>query len=546
MKVTYRHANPWSGNESFLLRFDDGITSRTPCLLVDAGRDVDVDDLLGADDYLAAILLTHAHLDHYVSLGSALRDGAPILAAADTAAILGPVLAEGEHHYDIRNADDVARAVEPLDGWRRVVDDIRVHPVAAGHAPGAAGFLVEFSDDDPRRILATGDFTDRRAAGYPGFDADGIDVDAVFLTGATAADVEETLGEVVETAIGRARAGSTTLCTASGLSGIHLAYLFGHVSKRVDGPGVDLVGHAAKLYDRLGYDVPNVTATGTFAAPSDVLSAGNVTIAGPEVPVEGSSGRLFGTIRSDAGATLLQVTGGGTDPVTDAGCTVYDYTVSNHPSEATVDGVVEALDPVEIVITHQPGRTSNRFKDRYDSALVWATDDDDAYVIYDGGWQAPPWVGERTERAVLGDHFGPRFETEVSGPVPERHDVDLAAEGLPIEELTRRLAPPAGDVDRRADPAGSDPGAGDGPPGGGDSAARRDDATPTADGPSLDVVLARLDEIGAAVTTPRVRVRVIRSDEGLTLLRVLDGDVALEDGAELEVVPVDGGETDDD
>ncbi|PSP48190.1 hypothetical protein BRC75_07600 [Halobacteriales archaeon QH_7_69_31] len=392
----------------------------------------------------------------------------------------------------------------------------------------------------------TSGFTRWPRATLPGLPASSSSSPTTTRGGSTAADVEERLTAVVETAIGRARAGSTTLCTASGLSGTHLAYLLGHVSERVDGPAIDLVGHAAKLYDRLGYDVPNVTATGTFDAPSEVLSAGRVTIAGPEVPVEGSSGRLFGTIRSDAGATLLQVTGGGTDPVTDAGCTVYDYTVSNHPADETVDTVVEALDPVEVVITHQPGRASNRFKDRYDSALVWATDSDDAYVIYDGGWQAPPWVGERTERAVLGDHFGPRFEMEVPPPVPERHGVDLAAEGLPIEELTRRLAPPAGDVDRRADPAGNDPGAGDGPTGGSNSAAQRDDETPPADGPSLDAVVARLDEIGAAVTTPRVRVRVIRSDEGLTLLRVLDGDVALEDGAELEVVPVDGGETDDD
>ena len=36
------------------------------------------------------------------------------------------------------------------------------------------------------------------------------------------------------------------------------------------------------------------------------------------------------------------------------------------------------------------------------------------------------------------------------------------------------------------------------------------------------------------------------SEEGLTGSGVLDGDVPVEDLAELEVVPVDGGETDDD
>ena len=39
---------------------------------------------------------------------------------------------------------------------------------------------------------------------------------------------------------------------------------------------------------------------------------------------------------------------------------------------------------------------------------------------------------------------------------------------------------------------------------------------------------------------------LLRSDEGLTLLGILDGDVPVEDWAEFEVVPADGGETDDD
>ena len=39
---------------------------------------------------------------------------------------------------------------------------------------------------------------------------------------------------------------------------------------------------------------------------------------------------------------------------------------------------------------------------------------------------------------------------------------------------------------------------------------------------------------------------LLGSDEGLTVVGVLDGDVPVEDWAEFEVVPVDGGETDDD
>ena len=66
MNVSYQHANPYDGNESFLLRFEQEM-GQTACILVDAGAGVDIDDLLGDDKYLTAVLLTHAHSDHTTS-----------------------------------------------------------------------------------------------------------------------------------------------------------------------------------------------------------------------------------------------------------------------------------------------------------------------------------------------------------------------------------------------------------------------------------------------------------------------------------------------
>lgn len=124
MEITYQHANPGSGNESFLVRVHQDHEQRTPCLLVDAGDDVSLDGLLAKDEYLAGILLTHAHVDHYKSLGDAHRDGAPIYTSPGTGAILDDVFAEGKRHHGLENTDSLRGYVTEIDGWHDVVADL--------------------------------------------------------------------------------------------------------------------------------------------------------------------------------------------------------------------------------------------------------------------------------------------------------------------------------------------------------------------------------------------------------------------------------------
>jgi len=116
MQVSYQHANPHDGRESYLLRFHDEIREQTTCILVDAGEDVDVDDLLGEDEYLSAICLTHAHLDHYRTLESNLRDEAPIYATPETAQAITTRLDTEAEHANLDDPDDVRAAVEPVTG----------------------------------------------------------------------------------------------------------------------------------------------------------------------------------------------------------------------------------------------------------------------------------------------------------------------------------------------------------------------------------------------------------------------------------------------
>jgi putative mRNA 3-end processing factor len=542
MNVSYQHANPYAGNESYLLRFErEGSQTPPACVLVDAGQSVDVDELLADDEYLTAIVLTHAHSDHYQSLATNLRDGAPIYTSEATARILETVLDEAQRHADgVTDTGAVLDALEPLADWESPVKGLRLAPVPAGHTPGAAGFVIQFDNDDQRKtILATGDWTWERAAGYPGFDAAlSMDVGAVFLTAATNDAYEENLTESAGTICERATAGSPVLVSASGLTGVQYAYLLGHLARELSQPlSVTLVGHAAKLYDDLDYDVPNVEAVAEFDDADKLLAPETVTIAGPEVPTEGSSGRLFGEIRNDPNATLVQVVAAGNTLRSSARCTTHDFEVVAHPTEAEVDTLVEDLDPTQVVITHQRGRGRNRYKDKYNS-YVWATDDESEYAIHeDGEWVAPPWMTTEGIAYVnrnggfggdgwLGETFGGPDE-ELPLPACERvdEDVDLAAEGLDMEALRQRLHPS-------------------------ESASRtvekeeETETAPTSEELSSEKVASitdRLDAIESQLEGTTYTARVVDAGDNIILLRVLGG-IDAEHGQTIEVTVRDGRE----
>lgn len=454
VNISYEHANPQRGNESFVIRIEEAHAEMTPCLLVDAGDGVDTDALLGENEYLAAILLTHAHLDHYQSLGEAHRDAAPILTSTGTAAILDDVLNEGAQQYGLTNTEAIRNRVEAISEWHDVVGEtVRVRPVPAGHAPGACGFLVRVADGDEQvTMLATGDFTNRDAAGYRGFDADAYaNVDILFLTAATNGKFETNLTDIVSTIAKRTNAGSKTLCTASGLTGVHLATLLAGVNGALDVQvPVILAGQVAKLYTALDYDHDAVTTVPEFGATDACFDHGAVTIAGPEVPVEGSSARLYDAIDDDPSASLVQVQGGNTDAVTGSkfAGTVSSYRFSNHPAEAVLDEVVETISPTHVVVTHQQGQSLEPYKAKWDS-FSWATGTSGKEVLYrDGQYPAPGWVTEHVNQRVrnrTGQFDTDRVDSTVleaanATPGTNRRDsVDIGREGIDVDALREQL-----------------------------------------------------------------------------------------------------------
>ena len=443
VRVSYQHANPAAGNESFLLRFR-GDGESTPCLLVDAGNGVDVDALTEPDDRLVGICLTHAHLDHYATLAAAHREGVPILVSPATGAILGDVLDVAGTEYGVDSSRAVRDAITPVAERRKLTPEVSVQPVPAGHAPGAVGWLVTVTDgEDTHRLLATGDFTRRRVAGYPGLPADALPpVDALFLTASTNDRFETALTEALGTALEHAGGGKRTLVAASGLTGVHVAYLLSAIVEQYElRVPVRVVGQAAKLYERLGYDRPGVESIPRFDDPRTCLEHGAVTVAGPEIPRERSSGRMFGLLREDPNGSVIQLVGSGAEPLTDARCTLHDYEIVNHPTRAALTAVHDAVDPTETVMVHAH-RGANRLFNDLDS-VVWGTGDRAEYTLYDGtGWRLPPWMD--------GDHVAGGSQTFAAAvtdvvesvPVPvvgRQTEPDLAAEGVDTDRLADLL-----------------------------------------------------------------------------------------------------------
>lgn len=445
VELSYRHANPERGNESVLLRFGYEGRDGNACLLIDAGDGVVLEDLLGPDDWLLGICLTHAHSDHYQSLSTCVRDDVPVFASQDTVAMLPKVLGVAAEQSHFGPTRDVLDALVSLDGWAEVSPGVRIHPVPAGHAPGAVGFLVRFeAADSPHDILVTGDFTLEDVAGNPGFETDlGSDVEALILTGATGESPEEVLTEALGDALERAIANGRTLVTASALTGVHVATLLAAANDELDvDVPVRLVGQTAKLYDVLGYDHPSVETVPVFDDPHQCLTPGTVTVAGPQVPLQDSSGRLFGELKDDADAAVIQLITNGQPPVTTAGCLTTAYELSMHPSESVLREIVDRLRPVQTVVTHRR-RTPKKFNDW--PTWVWAPGDGDAYMLFrDGTWQHPPWMrsarrhdaGGTTRLGVLADGTVP----DIPLPSIERATrASLEAEGIDVVALRDRI-----------------------------------------------------------------------------------------------------------
>ncbi|WP_247731213.1 MBL fold metallo-hydrolase [Halovivax limisalsi] len=469
MQISYQHANVTRGNESTLLRFT-AADGRRACVLVDAGDGVDVEAMLDEDEYLTAILLTHAHIDHYRSLARNVVHGASVYAAPATAAVLERALPEARKDSNVGPVEDALDALEPIADWTDVLPEVAVRPVPAGHAPGATGFAVRVTDDagaiaSEHHLLVTGDFSRRPCGGFPGFPtAYPFEVDALLCNVATNDSYESTLRTAVRTVLERAFAGSRVVLAGGSLSGVHLATVLGAVADRLGRTlRIRVVGQTAKLLEALRDEVPGdrweldaLLADGrlepwpVFDDPAEVLEPGTVTVAGPASPTRGSAERLFDAIAADSGALFVQTAGGDPPDAPRGGCTTRTFDLGNHPTRETVLSVVEALVPQQVIVKHAGRSTMKRFQRDLDHCFVWGSGDEAVHRLYaDGEWLEPPWISEAAVRSIRSGRRErlqePGVERAESLPPLDPGPVDLAAEGLDLDSLAAAFAGPIAD-----------------------------------------------------------------------------------------------------
>ena len=544
MRVTYQHANIRSGNESTLLRFTATDGTRA-CLLVDAGVGVDLDSLLGDDEYLNAILLTHPHIDHYRTLAKNVRHNAPIYATDATATALEHALPAAQQDNDLGDVSVALDALEPIDEWTSILSDLEVRPVPAGHTAGGAGFAIRFRDedatDDPLRgeqhILASGDFTTRPCAGYPGFATSyPFDVDCLLLNVPTNDSFSAALDESLRVSLERAYAGSRVVVAASSLTGVQYATLLGHCAATLDREfPIRLVGQGAKLYEALEYDAPGVETVTVFDQPDDVLADGGVTIAGPASPTTGSAGRLLRAIDDDPAAAFVQLTTGD-DDLSDARCTTRSVPLANHPTAETIDDVVRTIAPKEVVIKHARGSTLNRFQRRFDRCFTWGTNDTDRHCLYaDGEWRTPDWIADSTADRIRRRRWEAVRErptgAAASIPACRRRSIDLEAEGVDLAALEDAFSGPVTDpyADAESEPASESERSDD-------DRSVESDVTQRPEQSFEDEVLTRLEAIEARLESSpdAIRARVLSDGADEQVLRLAES-TALEAGDVVEI-----------
>lgn len=566
LEISYRIANQRDSRESAYIRVEDASMQMTPVILIDSGEGVDVEKQLSDDEYLAAVLLTHAHNDHYCTLPENLIDGAPVYTSPDTAAIMETVLSESERNGGVSgDVSEAVRSIEGIEEWTQIVPRVSVRPLSVGHAPGASGFVLKLdTKDGDRFMLVTGDFDMRPCAGYPGMpETLPFDVETVFANTATTDSKDDTLDESLSAIVEYAQGGMTTVVAVDGLVGVHYAYLLGHLIEELNEAfEVVLVGQPAKLYNALDYDIDAVRTVETFTSTDDLVGPEKITIAAPSKPTGGSSKKMLQSIMGDSNAMFVQITAGGELRTRDIDCSSVEFHYQRHPSKEQFDEFIENLIPYQFIALHSP---SSEYGSEYDFCFEISPEDGKYYNLYEDGEFLPPhWLRSNTaskiddSRAEMFDAVGGRvrdtFETAMIGEFPSvgRSDTpSLEAEGAdmslfnvaqPTEPETPTAPKQEAEVAEVAetskpDVAAMDGGAATDSNGGDSSTESPEQPIPLAEEspPLLDSINRRLKSIETILQGDTLSATVVDAGDDVMLLRVDSPPENLSHGNEVQL-----------
>lgn len=433
MELRYMPANPNENDDAFLLKFDEPFHDTVECVLFDAGEGTDVDQQLQDNETLIGIVITHAHFDHITSLPKIVASypDVPIYTSPDTAAILEAMVEQAVCSSDqstYQNSqwwswdnltpelkNTIIEQLTPTTEMFSIGDSnaIELLPIPAGHLSGATAYLVQYMvGNDHVRTLVTGDFSESTFAAHPSAFVDPVidylDVDVLVTNAAFRdgnADPPETqLTALLAQVINRAEQGQSVLITASGTTGVRLAYWLEQLHDRYQQvPPTKLLGYSARVYSALSYPDSHIQLHPDYD-PSTITDTGSITITAPESPNKGGAKVICNQLQSDPNSVIFQAQSGGAistpnfDPAE-------SYFLSSHPTKKTFLSMIKGLKPTHTILNHSNHGKAQLVDDIQSTIAISTEHKYEEYLLYNNNIpQVPDQIPNGVGKTILTDH----------------------------------------------------------------------------------------------------------------------------------------------
>ncbi|MEZ3117899.1 MBL fold metallo-hydrolase [Halobaculum sp. MBLA0147] len=391
MDIEFQPLNPGEGNQSFRLCIS--VLDEETEFLVDPGFGFETERV--PQRSVDGILLTHAHADHYYSIGDVAGPDTRVFTSPTTADLL-PIAYDRSSHGELRSEWIVG-----LRDWVHFGNHVAIAPVPSGHAPGAVGFLIRVTGvQDATTILVVGDWTPTPLGGQPPLpvsELEKLEIDILFASVATGdCDIQRSAGSTVGQMLAAAADGNRVVVPVPGPLGAQVGSQIARVSEElaidVSTTAVGRVGKLLGATERIGAGVETVPV---FGDPEDVVDEGQITLAAPADGRGGSANAVLNYVdtpdRRD-GSVVYQFPDYSSRVADVVGTPVTDARIATHPTTEAIGELIDTLQPVHTVGTHLR-RGGSEFE-RFDS-IFWSAHDAEVYTLVENGqWQYPRWMGK--------------------------------------------------------------------------------------------------------------------------------------------------------
>lgn len=445
MNLSYQCANPTTQDSSFVLRFHLN-SGKNPVVLVDSGPGVDLSNLLNDDDYLAGVLLTHLHQDHYISLPENIKRGTRIFTSEINRTILQNVLVNYAPKHSQTPTEwataSLFKDIQVPSDWEEITEEIHVRRIPVGHAFGATGFVIRFRENnDWQHIVISGDVSFDSVAGMPpATDILPIEPTVLFVnTPENGVESENNLTEILNSIL-ESRDNNCTLVATSSLTSIQFALIVAKIAEQYDESlQATLVGLAGGMFEALDYTNPHIE---TYPHPDEIESLtkpGHILFAGSENLKVGYSAQIHQRLSRIGGETFQLLGWDNKHNPQNQTEAVTTFQYSQHATERELADYVRALGPIHTILGHGG---YERLKSQLRDCFVWESGNTrDPRLLYSStkGWHGPPWLDsgvvdtilqKATQRASHG------YRRTAPWPTIGQQVIDLKQEGVNVNSLS--------------------------------------------------------------------------------------------------------------